>query len=536
MPDQTSATVIARALHEAGIRYMFGHPGGEVVEFMDALESQGIAFVLTGHESTATFMAGTVGRLTGIPGACLATLGPGACNLVLGVGSAYLDRDPLLAFSARTATGRIHRSNKQNLPLNDLFAPITKWSVALEGKGSAQTIEDAVYLSTAYPRGPVYFSIPADVTTGTEQANGPSPSPPASPDPNDRAFDNVVKALNTARKPVGVIGIAMDAEKDAPAVRRFFQETGIPYVDTCQAKGIADPNGPRFLGSVLPAAGDMPITEWLLESDCVLGVGFDPVESSKEWHFDVPLYAIANGPIGFGTFQPPVECTGDVSVLMDRLCEAYEGGNDWQDTAIQTLRQRVTDIIRPEATSTEKGLSPYHLIADLRHMLPEETIISGDVGAHKNILGQVWRAPQPNTFLMSNGLSSMGYGVSAAMAAALVRPDQPVVSITGDGAFAMMVQELETVRRMNIAPLFIVLCDASLAIIKFAQKLRDLPPSGVDFLPVDWAKIAEGFGVRGETATTTQEVQQSIASWLSSREPMVLAVALDESLYTGLRY
>src|SRR5919108_2752334 len=118
MTTSTCAAAVAETLRSAGIQHVFGHPGGEVVDLIDELALHGVEFILTGHESTAAFMAGAVGRLTGQPGVCLATLGSGACNLVLGVGCAYLDRDPMLAFSARTAMERSRISNKQNLPLN----------------------------------------------------------------------------------------------------------------------------------------------------------------------------------------------------------------------------------------------------------------------------------------------------------------------------------------------------------------------------------------------------------------------------------
>jgi acetolactate synthase-1/2/3 large subunit len=527
---------MARTLSSAGVRYAFGHPGGEVVELIDALETGGIPFLLTGHEATAAFMAGTAGRLTGLPGVCLATLGPGACNLVLGVASAFLDRDPLLAFSARTATGRIRRSNKQNLPLNDLFAPITKWSVALEGAATGETVRAALRVAASPPAGPVYLSMPADVATAPDRPASPPPAPPLLPSPDAAGLDAIIRALNAARRPVGVVGIALNAVRDAPAVRRFFEETGIPYTVTVQAKGVADEAGRRFLGAVAPAAGERRIIEWLRRSDCLLGVGFDPVESSQTWHFDAPLHLLANAPVGFGEYRPASACTGDVSALIDRVREGYRGTVVWEEAAFQDLRKRIDDAIRPAAVSGPQGLSPYHLIAVLRGLLPEETVVSSDVGAHKNVIGQVWRAPQPGAFLMSNGLSSMGYGPASAMAAALLFPDRPVVGITGDGAFGMMVQELETVRRLGIRPLFVVLCDASLAVIKVAQRLRGLPPRGVDFAPVDWAKVAEGFGVRGETARTMAEVERAVQGWLARRDAMVLAVAVDESLYTGLQY
>jgi acetolactate synthase I/II/III large subunit len=518
------------------VRHVFGHPGGEVVNLIESLHVHGIEFILTGHESTAAFMAGTVGRLTGVPGVCLATLGPGACNLALGVGNALLDRDPLLAFSARTANSRIRISNKQNLPLNDVFAPISKWSVALDGADTGQTVRDAMTVAGTPPRGPVYLSVPSDMAGAPDQPDEPGPAPPKLPVPDQRSFNRIVAALNVARKPLAVIGIAMDAEQATPAVRRFFEVTEIPYVITCQAKGIGDPTGLRFLGHVLPAAGEFPISRWIQESDCVLGVGFDPVESSRDWHFDAPLHVIADAPTGFDQYQPHVECTGNVSVLMDRLRVSYSGDVDWTDTAIAGLKQEVDAAIRPHTSSTADGVSPFHLIKLLRRLLPAETIVSGDVGAHKFVLSQVWTAPQPGTFLMSNGLSSMGYGPASAIAAALIRPAQPVVSVTGDGAFAMMVQELETVRRIGAKPLFVVLCDRSLSIIKRAQRARNLPPRGVDFLPVDWARVAAGFGVSGQSAATLDDVQNHVKSWLARPEPMVLAVDVDESLYAGLKY
>lgn len=531
---RTGAEAVARALSDAGVERVFGQPGGEVVELIEALHDRCVEFVLTGHESAASFIASTIGRLTGEPGVCLATLGPGACNFPLGVGTALLDRDPMLAISARTATGRIRRSQKQNLALNDVFAPISKWSVALEGSGTEKTIGAAMALARTPPRGPVYLSVPSDLAKTPERADDPGPRVPPSPDPDDASFDAITDALNAARRPVGVVGIALDARRDTPAVRRFFETSGIPYVVTCQGKGVADASGERFLGHVLPAAGDGPITRWIEESDCVLGVGFDPVESSRSWHFDAPLCSLADAPTAFDQYSPSLECTGDVTSLLQRLSSSYRGDIDWTDAAIGELRREVAAAVLPGAVSSAKGLSPYHIVRELRRSLPADTIATGDVGAHKNVLGQMWTAPEPGTFLISNGLSSMGHGPAAAIAAALIRPAQPVVSITGDGAFAMMVQELETVRRIDVAPLFVVLCDRTLSIIKHAQSIRDLPARGVDFLPVDWARVAEGFGVRGETASTLDELIRAVDSWLARREPTVIAVAVDESLYAGL--
>ena len=152
---KTNAQIIAEELYNAGIRYVFGQPGGEVVELIEALEQQGIEFVLMGHEGAAALATGVMGLATGVPGVCLSTLGPGACNLALGIGDAYLDRHPVIALSARTAVSKADWFNHQQLPLNEMYAPISKASVALDGTGTAQTIQQAIALATQLPYGPV---------------------------------------------------------------------------------------------------------------------------------------------------------------------------------------------------------------------------------------------------------------------------------------------------------------------------------------------------------------------------------------------
>ncbi len=551
--DPTCAAVIAHTLHDAGVRVAFGHPGGEVLELIDALERAGIRFVLTGHESTAAFMAAAVGRLTGTPGVCVATLGPGACNLVLGVGTAFLDRDPVLAISARTSTERHRRSNKQNLPLIELFTPVTRWSADLEPLAIEAAVKAALSVAAGPPRGPAYLALPSDMAgkpaNGGDDGNrgsdhrpanrtgdGQSADPPAATPEDESDFPRILATLNRAERPIAVVGIALDAADDAPAVRQFLRDTGIPYTTTVQAKGIADERGAGYLGAIAPAAGEDRIIAWLEQSDFILGIGFDPVEVSRLWHFDAPLHVMANAPVDFGAYSPPASCVGAVSSLLGRLAEGYTGSSAWTDDDIRRLRADVDAVYRPPASSGPAGMSPYHLIGVLRDTLPEDTVVSSDVGAHKNVMGQRWRAPAPATFLMSNGLSSMGYGVGAAMGAATVRPDRPVVAVTGDGAFAMMVQELETIRRTGISPLIVVLYDASLAVIKIAQQARGLPETGVDFAPVDWVKVAEGFGVGAEAVHNLEAVRDAVARWVRHREARVLVAHVDEGLYTGLRY
>ena len=535
MGAASCATVLAETLHRLGVRHVFGHPGGEVVDLIEALERSGVRFVLTGHESAAAFMAGTIGRLTGSPGACLATVGPGACNLLLGVASALLDRDPLLAISARATAVQESRSEKQNLPLNALFAHVTKRSVALDGAGTAEAVEAAAALACAPPRGPVFLSLPADLAVAPARP-GPAPARPPAPSESRTPLESLAAALAEVRRPVAVVGVALDPARDAAAVRRFLADTGLPFVALPEAKGVADEASDRYLGTVASAAADAPAIEALRQSDGLLGIGFDPVESAQDWHYDRPVYSIASAPIAFRNFRPALECVGDVSTLLDALRTRYGGASAWTAAALADVRARMADQLRPPAEKSLAGLAPYHVMRVLREVLPDSTILATDVGAHKMAISQVWRTPEPLGFLVSNGLSAMGYGVPAALAAALVRPDRPVVALVGDGGFAMMVQELETARRLGVAPLILVLSDRSLAVIKVAQQSRGIPHRGVDFAPVDWAAVARGFGAHGVSVTELGDLDTAIRDWLAEPRLTILSVAVDETLYTGLIY
>jgi acetolactate synthase-1/2/3 large subunit len=538
MDEKTStADTIASTLKTAGVEYVFGHPGGEVVDLIEALANENIQFILTGHESAASFMAGAVGRLTGRPGVCLATLGPGASNLLLGVACGLLDRDPLLAFSARTANSRAQISGKQNLRLNEMYAPITKWSVALNGWGTARTIQSAITVASTPPLGPVYLSLPADVAISEERADENGAEPPIIAEPDPSNFKQIEKSLNAARRPVGVIGMALNPTGDIEAVRKFFTETGIPYVVTPRAKGFADENGPNFLGAVAPAVGDRPhLTDLLRSSDCLLGAGFDPVESSYSWHYEAPVYSIASGPTGFEKYQPTAECTGNVAGLFDELRIGYRGKTRWTQAEFDSIKRRVQKTIIPKTLQTEAGLAPYAVVRTLQEALPTNTILTADVGAHKVLLAQTWQTSEPNGVLLSNGLSAMGYGLPAAIVASMLNPHRPVVGVLGDGGFAMMVQELETALRIGVQPLLIVFCDRSLAIIKMAQDKRHIPHRGVDFRPVDWAHVADGFGAHGVTISSGAELERAVSKWIATPQLTVLAVEVDESLYAGLTY
>ncbi|HLF88991.1 MAG TPA: thiamine pyrophosphate-binding protein, partial [Anaerolineales bacterium] len=358
MDPITNAQIIAQELYDAGVRYVFGHPGGEVVELIEALAQAGIEFVLMGHESAAALAAGTLGHATGVPGVCLATLGPGASNLTLGIAEAWLERHPLLAISARTPDNKSWY-NHQHLPLNELFAPITKESIALTDHACDEQIRYAIGAALTPPRGPVYLSLPGDVAASPPNPTGSISQTMYFTRPTDlEKLTPIAEALNRAKRPVAVMGIALDQRQDALAVRDFLVATGLPYADTPKTKGLADPDGVGYLGTFLSSSGASILNQVIGESDCILGIGYDPVESTYPWHLGDNYYAITHESAAFGSFWPRNEATGDVSELLRSLQAQYDGIPDWKPADFAAIRAQVAAAITPDVDASEKGLAP----------------------------------------------------------------------------------------------------------------------------------------------------------------------------------
>ncbi len=536
MTQQTNAEIIAKELYEAGVRYVFGQPGGEVVDLMEALAQAGIEFVLMGHESAAALAAGTMGWATDIPGVCLTTLGPGACNLTLGLGEALLERHPLLAISART-DDEAPWYNHQRLPLNEMFTPISKDSIALTAHACDEQLQYALAKALHPPCGPVYLSLPGPVAAQPPNPHGSiSQTMDVAPETDEAMLSTIAEAVNKAKRPVVVVGLALDQRQDVAAVRDFLANTGLPYADSPKIKGLVDPHASGYLGTYLSASGDSIINQTIAQSDCILGIGFDPVETTYDWHLAENYYSVAQFSTAFGSFMPAHEVLGDVSALLRTLQEQFEATPDWQPADFARIRAQVATAISPPQEVSEKGLAPLTVATCLQSHLPAEVRLTVDTGQHKMLFSQAWQTDTPLSYFCSNGLSSMGVALPGAIALALLDRTRPVVAVMGDGCFNSMVQELETIQRLGLAPLIVVLCDQLLSLIRIPQQMRDYPARGIEFAPVDWAMVATGYGVKGVWAKTIPDLNTAIADWVQHPQATVLAVEIDEALYCGNAY
>jgi len=519
----THAEVLAQTLAARGVRYVFGLPGGEIVAFIDACRRNGLQFLLTGHEASAAWMAQVAGQITGVPGVCAATLGPGATNLVTGIANAYLDRAPVVALTAQISAGSFDTMTHQRLALRELFAPITKGSFRAGDVDTVELANHAIDLAAAPRPGPVHISLASDLAIQDYAAGRAAPAiaPPRS---SSGTADQIASRIAAAARPLVLIGLGA-RPADASAIQAFVERLQAPFLVTPKVKGIISEEHPLFAGVASGMAMDRPIVEAIRAADLVVAIGFDPVECDKTWFAEVPVAAIDSASMAEGDYGP-LEAIGEIASLVGELTAKCTPAPAWKPA------------LPPVASVASKpagaALSPMRLLEELRAIFPREGITTCDVGSHKLVMGQFWRVYEPGTFFMSNGLSGMGFGIPAAIAAQLTMPERSVLAVVGDGGMLMMLHDLVLIRDLGLPILMVVLSDRSLSLIRVSAERRGYPPYGMDFTPPDFATVAQGFGIAARRVTSLADLRACAEKVLSQRIPFVLEVPIDYREYYDL--
>jgi acetolactate synthase-1/2/3 large subunit len=528
----TCAEVLARTLREAGVERMFGLPGGEVLDFLEAARRAGIAFVLTRHEAAASFMADVSGQIQRRPGVCVATLGPGAVNMTLGVANAYLDRSPLLAISGAHARAAAPYATHQKLDLNAVYRPFTKLALTLDGVDTGAQVRRAIRASLTPRMGPVHIALPSDVARAedrqTEDPAAVELEPVAVPAAPQEAIAAVAEEIARARRPVVILGLDLEP-RDRDAVRELVEGLRAPVFVTPKAKGMLAEDHPLFHGVCAGVAGDSVIVDFLSRADLLLGVGFEPVESDKLWHRTLKLVNVGPSTVAAGAYRPHREAVGDLPRSLRSLIDRRLGPFAWPQEELQRLRSGLLRALRPQAPP--RGLSPYELTRRLRELLPRDTVFVTDVGSVKAITTQAWTAYEPLGFFESNGLSAMSYSLPAAMAARLQLPHRPVLCTIGDGGFGMTLSELETCVRERIHFLTVVYNDGSLSQIAAAQRRKGYPSHGVVYGPVDFAAVSAALGAWARRVERLEELEAAVDEALRAPRPAVIDALVDPAEY-----
>lgn len=536
--SKTVAQDLVEALRRLGVKYVFGVPSGGWVDYMDALrEAEGIEFVLTTHEGGAAFMADVCGRLSGAPGVCFGTFGPGATNLATGVGGALLDRSPVIAFTDEMPAAMRGRTTQMGIDHQALFKPITKKTTRLQAGKVKDIIFDAAQLAMTQRRGPVHIGLPVGMSAKPASAAKASPRAPravAAPPAAKLARMNALAAK--ARKPVIAVGLGAAASPDREKIRKgilaYAERFGIPIVLTPMAKGMVPEDHRCYAGVLFHALSDI-VGETHRDADLVISVGYDPVEFNFEsWIPDAPLIAIdtEKADIDHKAHKVAVDVVGDIAKAVAHLKTPKGPAKDWDLDALAARRRMMQERMSPRSNS----FGPCAVLDILRDALPQDGIMTCDVGAHTHLIGQKWPTPAPGLQIMTNGWSAMGFGVPSAIAAKLCRPEQEVCTVVGDGGFLMTAGELAVAARLNLKVVFVVLSDNDLALIRIKQEKKGKPIYGT---PVRAKGTIGGdniFGVPVLHADDAVSFRKALTRAFAGDGPTIVDVRIDSREYDGL--
>ncbi|MEM6489376.1 MAG: thiamine pyrophosphate-binding protein [Pseudomonadota bacterium] len=535
----SGADRLARVLYDLGVRHAFGIPGGEVLALIEALGRAGIAFHLARHENAAGFMAEAAWHATGAPAVLVATVGPGIANAFNVIANAEQDRVPLIALSGMVDAAEAARYTHQVFDHGLAMRAVCKASLRLEPGAVAVQAAKAVRLAMAPRPGPVHLDLPISVATGAEPA-GPATLPAAPPLPAPApgpAWDAAAALFATAERPVILAGLDVLAEPDGPGrLRAFAERHAVPVATTYKAKGVLPEDHPLALGGHgLSPKADRLILPVLGDADCVLALGYDPIEMRAGWRdpWDpARCLEIAHAANAHDMHAAAHSFLGSVVAGLAALDSARTvPAAPWHRAARTALDRSV---------APGPGWGADRAIAELLAALPAEAVATVDSGAHRILLSQHFFCTRPRQLLQSTGLCTMGCALPLALGHAIAEPGRPAVAFMGDGCAEMVLGELATLRDATVAGtagpvVAVVFVDASLALIEMKQRRDQRPNAGVDYgAPTDFVALARVFGGEGFRVEAPGEAAPALAAALAARPFAVVEVALPRRAYDGL--
>jgi acetolactate synthase I/II/III large subunit len=553
------AHLTAEILKEKGVKYVFGIPGGPSIPYMEAWREAGIEFILTSHEASAGIMACVTGRATGTPGVCHATFGPGAVNLATGAGCALLDRAPLIALTTEVSDKMLNRTTQMGIDHQSLFHSVTKATFRLSPDNAASVLQKAFETATGELPGSVHIGLPSDISgvkavmasaheskeirINSDKNNDCATASITTSATTRAAFststeaattatttEEIMSLLRSARRPMIAVGLTAVRLNAGDALLRFLEKTPMPVVVTPMARGIIPDTHPCFAGVLFHALSDSlrPVTT---QSDLIIGIGYDQIEYNYEsWMPDAPLIHFATTATDLPECSVIKSFTGEPGQWFKMLGDSAIEGNFLSGRGVERARKEIAGLFE----ECEKEWGPVSALKILRDALPTDAILTCDVGSHLHLAGQYWPAKRTEQLIITNGWSTMGFGIPSALAMKLNHPDRTVVCLTGDGGFLMSAGEMMTARRYNLNIRVVVISDRELNLIKVKQSWKSLEPYATKLTDGDLFGADRFLGVKVFEAGDPEAMRQSVSYAMLLNEPAIINVVVSSKDYNRL--
>ena len=527
-----TSDLFVKALENEGVKYIFGIPGEENLDFLDSLRGSSIELILTRHEQAAGFMAATYGRLTGQPGVCLSTLGPGATNFVTAAAYAQLGGMPMIMLGGQKPIRKSKQGRFQIVDVVNLMKPVTKYSEqVVDGNNIPSMVREAFRLTMDERPGAAYIELPEDIAEEETDATVFNVAGHRRPDAGQASIDQAVQMIKDAKMPLLLIGAGANRKRTSEALKTLVDQSGLYFFDTQMGKGVVDERHERYIGTAALSSDDY-LHCAIDRSDLIINVGHDVIEKP-------PFFMEKGGKqvihVNFDAaniddvYFPQLNVVGDISSSISRIAEKL-GKLDKDFSFFERVRNEVDAHVTKYFKDTRFPVLPQALVSLLRENLDAEDIVTLDNGVYKIWFARNYECYAPNTMLLDNALATMGAGLPSAMAAKQLHPERKVVSVNGDGGFLMNSQELETAARMGLDLVVIILNDSAYGMIKWKQEGVGFENFGLDFNNPDFVQYANSFGAIGHRAESYENFVEILQSSLNSKGVHLIDLPVDYSL------
>lgn len=530
---------IIESLKNMGVKTIFGYPGGQTIPFYDMLYDADIDHILVRHEQAAAHAADGYARASGKVGVCLATSGPGATNLVTGIGTAYMDSSPIVAITGQVPTHLIGNDAFQEADIIGITMPIVKHSYQPKNPDLIPSmIKSSFEIASSGRPGPVLIDVPKEVQEGelTKFDDSLIETPGYNPTVkgNIKQIKKARDLIKQAKKPMILAGAGVIISNACCELKTLANTINAPVMTSLLGKGAFDETDDLALG-MLGMHGRKVSNDYINESDLLIAIGVrfsdrttgrldSFVPDTKVIHIDIDPAEIGKN---VDVDLPIVGDAKNVLSSLNKVLKDYKVPsevNDWTNM----IKQKNKDL-KPRVSYDDVPLKPQTVIKEISDVLTPESILTTDVGQNQMWAAHFFDTQKPRKFISSGGLGTMGFGFPAAIGAKVACPDDPVVSINGDGGFLMVCQELATVREYDIPVIAVVLENRTLGMVYQWQSLLYNERHSQTLLgnSPDFVKLAESFGVNGVRITQPGETKEALSSAIKDNEPILLNVVID---------
>ena len=530
----SGSDIIVRTLIEQGVDTVYGYPGGQVINIYDSLYKyrDELNHVLTAHEQGASHAADGYARATGKVGVCIATSGPGATNLVTGIATAYIDSVPIVAITGNVPNSIIGTDGFQEIDITGVTLPITKHNYFVGSiEDLAPTIREAFKIASSGRPGPVLIDVPKDVQTAMCEYEPEAPVVPDAPfAAKDIRIQQAAATINAAKKPFIYFGGGMITSGAQEEVLALADKIDAPI--GCSMMGVSGvpTDHPRFLG-MQGMHGRYASSTAMHHADCIIALGgrFNDRVTGNRSKFAVDA-KIVHIDIDGAELNKTVPATnglrGDIKKTLEKLLPLVEKTEhpEWH-AHYEQLR-----LDEEAGLDQRPGITPRNIMKTLNKHLGENTPVATDVGQHQMWAARYINFKKPRRFISSGGLGTMGFGMGAAMGAAMATGEKTVL-VTGDGSFGMNLNELATAVAENVPLVVLLLNNSVLGMVRQWQTLffnKHYSNTMLDRRQTDFVKLAEAFGATGIRATTLEELDQALTDAFKCDGPCVIDCILDK--------